>query len=142
MHSFLLFLILSINIFADNYVKAQNTVFDINRNLIWQDNPEVLHNPATFSGAKIYCRSLFLNGFSDWRVPTIKELQTIVDITKAKPAIYEQFKYIETTSYWSSNEDITNPGYGWYVGFKTGATYKDNKDYDCYVRCVRTRFKK
>ncbi len=139
---YLIILLFIINLFADNFAKAQNIVFDINRNLIWQDNPEVMRNQSTFSEAKIYCKSLLLNGFSDWRVPTIKELQTIVDITKAKPAIYDQFRFIEPTSYWSSNEDITNPGYGWYVGFKSGATFKDSKDYDCYVRCVRTRFKK
>ena len=133
---------LSCLIYAGNFVKSENIVLDLTKNLIWQDNIEVTQNQSTFSEAKIYCKSLFLNGFADWRIPTIKELQTIVDIEKSKPAIDNQFKFIEPTSYWSGSEDITNAGYGWYVGFKTGATYKDSKDYDCYVRCVRTRFRK
>lgn len=109
---------------------------------MWQDNIDVIQYKSGWTLAKEYCNSLTLNGFTDWKLPTIKELQTIANIKKAKPALYDEFKYIEHTSYWSRSQDITNDAYAWYVGFKTGATYKDSKDYDCYVRCVRSRFKK
>jgi len=140
---YIFYILLYFNIvLCDNFVKGENIVLDITNNMVWQDNIEVVQNASTFSEAKEYCRSLFLNGFSDWKLPTIKELQTIVDITRVKPAINDQFKFIEPTSYWSSSEDIIDDGYGWYIGFKTGATYKDNKDYACFVRCVRKKFKK
>ncbi len=129
-------------LFGSNFVKSENIVIDISKNLMWQDNIDVIQYKSSWSLAKEYCESLTLNGFTDWKLPSIKELQTIVDIKKAKPALYEEFKFIEQTSYWTSSQDITNDAYAWYVGFKTGATYKDSKDYDCYVRCIRSRFKK
>ena len=127
---------------ASNYIKSDNVVIDITKNIMWQDNIDVVQYKSGWTLAKEYCSSLTLNGFTDWKLPNIKELQTIVNIKKAKPALYEEFEFIEFTSYWSRSQDITNDGYAWYVGFKTGATYKDSKDYDCYVRCVRNRFKK
>lgn len=135
------FLIFS-SIHASNFVKSQNVVIDIQRNLMWQDNIEVTQNLTTFSEAKNYCKGLMINNFTDWRLPSIKELQSIVDIKKSNPAINDQFKFCEPTSYWSNSQDLTNKNHAWYVGFKAGATYKDSKDYDCYVRCIRTRFKK
>ena len=140
---FLIFIVLNINIlYATNYLKSENTVLDIKKNLMWQDNEEVIQYTANWPLAKEYCHSLTLNGYTDWKLPSIKELQKIVDITKKSPAINKEFKYIEESSYWSNTQDIINASYAWYVGFKTGATFKDSKDYDCYVRCVRTRFKK
>ncbi|MEA2050567.1 MAG: DUF1566 domain-containing protein [Campylobacterota bacterium] len=143
MRLFYFLLFINIHLIADSiYVKSDNVVIDISKNIMWQDNIDVIQYKSGWTLAKEYCNSLTLNGFTDWKLPTIKELQTIANIKKAKPALYDEFKYIEHTSYWSRSQDITNDAYAWYVGFKTGATYKDSKDYDCYVRCVRSRFKK
>jgi len=140
---YIIYIIATINVlYANNYLKSENIVLDIKKNLMWQDNEEVTQYTSNWSLAKEYCHSLTLNGYTDWKLPTIKELQKIVDITKKPPAINKEFKYIEPSSYWSNTQDITNRSYAWYVGFKTGATFKDSKDYDCYVRCIRTRFKK
>ncbi|MEA3497681.1 MAG: DUF1566 domain-containing protein [Campylobacterota bacterium] len=127
---------------ADNYLKSDNIVIDNKRNLMWQDNIENIQYTSNWTLSKEYCKSLTLNGYTDWKLPTIKELQQIVDIRKAKPAINSEFKFTEPSSYWSSSPDLTNKGNAWYVGFKTGATFKDSKDYNCYIRCVRSRFKK
>lgn len=139
----LIFCLFSLKLFSNSiYVKSDNVVIDITKNIMWQDNIDVVEYKSGWTLAKEYCNSLTLNGFTDWKLPTISELQTIVNVKKTKPAIFEEFKYIEHTSYWSRSQDITNDAYAWYVGFKTGATFKDSKDYDCYVRCVRSRFKK
>jgi len=126
----------------DTYVKSENIVININKNLMWQDNQDTLVYTSNWTLAKEYCKTLSLNGYTDWKLPTIKVLQEIVDITKFNPAINTNFKYIQPSSYWSSSADMKYKGNAWYVGFKTGATFKDSKDYNCYVRCVRTRFKK
>ena len=127
---------------ASNYVKSENVVIDIKKNLMWQDNIDNIQYTSNWTLAKEYCSSLTLNGYTDWKLPTIKELQQIVDINKAKPAVNDQFKFTEPSSYWSNSQDLTNKNYAWYVGFKTGATFKDSKDYDCYIRCIRSRFLK
>ena len=134
--------IFSIYLFATNFVKSENVVIDLNKNLMWQDNTEVLEYKSSWSLAKEYCSTLTLNGYTDWKLPTIKELQSIVNIKRSKPAIANEFEFCEPTSYWSNTQDMVKPVNAWYVGFKTGATFKDSKDYDCYVRCIRTRFKK
>lgn len=140
------FLILNIingkEITQDNYVKSENIVINIDKKLMWQDNPDSLVYTSNWTLAKEYCKTLSLNGYTDWKLPNIKMLQEIVDISKFNPAINENFKYTQPSSYWSSSPDMKYKNKAWYVGFKTGATFKDSKDYNCYVRCVRTRFKK
>lgn len=133
--------LLTINIFARNFLQTDNSVVDLERNLMWQDNLDAKEYLASYTLAKEYCSTLSLNGFTDWKLPSIKELQTIVDIKRKEIAIFEEFRFIEPSSYWSSTQDMAFKHNAWYVGFKTGATFKDSKDYDCYVRCVRNRFK-
>ena len=126
---------------AGNFLKSDNVVIDLEKNVMWQDDIEATQYTETWGMAKEYCKSLTLSGYTDWKLPTIKELQTIVNIKKKDLAIYAQFKYAQPSSYWSNTQDIINKSDSWYVGFKTGATFKDSKDYECYVRCIRTRFK-
>lgn len=142
MKSLFVFVFFSISLYASSFARSESVVLDLKRNLMWQDNQEVVEYKTTWSLAKEYCSTLTLSGYTDWKLPTVKELQTIVDIKKEKPAIYEEFKNCEPTSYWSNSQDMSNKNHAWYVGFKSGATYKDSKDYDCYVRCVRTRFRR
>ncbi|MEA3352916.1 MAG: DUF1566 domain-containing protein [Campylobacterota bacterium] len=140
---YFLYLILSISLYgSSNFTKSENVVIDLTRNIMWQDNIEVIEYKSSWSLAKEYCNELTLNGYTDWKLPSIKELLRIVNIKRANPAIFKEFKYVEPTSYWSNSQDMSNKNYAWYIGFKTGAVFKDSKDYDCYVRCVRSRFKK
>ena len=136
-----IYLLFISSLLANNFLKSEDIVIDLKKNLMWQDNIEVTQYTETWGMAKEYCKSLTLSGYTDWKLPTIKELQTIVNIKKKNLAINTQFKYAQPSSYWSNTQDITNKSDAWYVGFKTGATFKDSKDYECYVRCIRTRFK-
>ncbi|MBD3842399.1 MAG: DUF1566 domain-containing protein [Campylobacterales bacterium] len=124
-----------------NFLKTDEVVIDLKRNLMWQDNSDAKIYLSNFTLAKEYCETLSFSGFTDWKLPNIKELQTIVDVERKEVAIAKEFENFEPSSYWSSTVDMSNETNAWYVGFKTGATFKDSKDYDCYVRCVRTRFK-
>ena len=133
---------LSANLFSSNFIKSENIVIDISKNMMWQDNSDNLSYKTTWIMSKEYCATLSLNGYTDWRLPNIKELQTVVDIREKNIAINKEFKFTVPSSYWSNSADITNKTKSWYVGFETGATYRDSKDYDCYVRCIRSRFLK
>lgn len=142
MKKLILLIMFGITLLGANFVKSEKVVIDVTKNLMWQDDMEVTQYKTTWSLAKEYCSTLTLNGYTDWKLPSAKELQSIVNIKRANPAIYEEFRYCEPTSYWTNSQDMGNKNDAWYVGFKTGATFKDSKDYDCYVRCVRTRFKR
>jgi len=139
---YILFLLMAKLLIADNYIKSDGIVIDTKRDLMWQDNLDTTKYISNWTLSKEYCSSLTLNGYTDWRLPDIKELQLIIDITKRKPSINNQFKFIVDSSYWSSSIDLKNKKFAWYVGFKTGGTFRGNKDYDCYTRCIRLGKKK
>ena len=62
-----------------NYLNnLDGTITDLDTGLMWTQAP----GPAsTWTGALNYAENLTLAGFSDWRVPNIKELQSLVDYT-------------------------------------------------------------
>lgn len=98
--------------------------------------------PGTYSWQRAinYCNNLSLSGKDDWRLPTIKELSTIVDssIPEPGPAINTTFFPGTVASYyWSSTAFTDNPGYAWLVGFNAGLVVDFSESLAYYVRAVR-----
>lgn len=77
-------------------------------------------------------------GVSAWRLPTVKELSTIVNSGKQYPAIHvSYFPHTVSDNYWTSTADVTNRNYAWLVNFDTGLVpYGFNKTDSYYVRAV------
>lgn len=73
--------------------------------------------------------------YSDWRLPTITELLTLVDYTKYEPA--SSILGIKSSFYWSSTVYASCARYAWNIYFISGSTNIDEKRYKLYVRCVR-----
>lgn len=90
--------------------------------------------------AVTYCSNLLLDG-GGWRLPTIEELETLVDDGHQDPSTTPGiFQHIISYSYWSSSTPTypDNNGNAWVVYFGVGNTYTYYKNYpDFYVRCVR-----
>ncbi len=104
--------------------------------LIWQDNEEAKTITKTWEEAKTYCENFSLSEI--WRLPTIKELQTLPDLGKFDPAIDSVFKNVISDAYWSSTTGAFNDIYAWFVGFSEGASLHYTKSGNNYnVRCVR-----
>jgi hypothetical protein len=64
-------------------------------------------------------------GRSDWRLPNIRELQTIVDWSAIFSASFSAidavtFPNSPTSSFWSASADAFGTGYAWSVNFGTG----------------------
>jgi hypothetical protein len=81
-------------------------------------------------------------GHSDWRLPTIKELSTIVDNSILYPGPTINTDYFPNTvssRYWSSTTNAGDPNDAWVVCFGDGRIYGYGKSdgYD-YVRAVRS----
>jgi len=81
-----------------------------------------------------------LAGHSDWRVPNVFELFSLIVEDAGIPAPYINTTYFQcvSTTYWASTTAPDNPVYALYVGFNYGDIYKDRKTtLLCYVRLVR-----
>ena len=120
-------------------------------------------NPGqkTWSDAVSYCDNLTEEGYSDWRLPSQRELMMIwllggnsnvasgdkndTGVGGASkpvntPYIYQQSSFTAFSAgyYWSATQDSGNSSRAWYVKFSDGDTYhygiKTDND---YVRCVR-----
>ena len=91
-------------------------------------------------------------GYTDWRIPNVKELQSIVNyqIAYPGPTVSSEFNTgcapgctVLTCSctaaygYWSSTTNAITPNYAWYVNFDNGLLLASTKSTDFYVRGVR-----
>lgn len=96
----------------------------------WQatlEIPETLNNNLGFAG------------FTNWRVPNIEELRSIVAINCYNPSINDTvFPNTVPTWYWSSSLDAYLPYSAWNFNFDYGFDYKSNRDSNYYVRLVRS----
>lgn len=76
---------------------------------------------------------------SQWRLPTRKELQTILDESKFNPAIPagHPFSNLLSSSYWTSTTYADSTTFAWYVSLGDGSVDSDSKTANRYVWPVR-----
>ena len=78
-------------------------------------------------------------GYSDWRLPTAKELTLIVDRDRYNPSINTNYFPNTQSYYWSSTTNAGYPSFAWYVNFYGGLVSNTLKSvYGNYVRAVRS----
>jgi hypothetical protein len=116
---------------------ATGTVFDTKTKLTWQRTaPSTLY---AWSDAKTYCAGLGATlGGTGWRLPTIKELLTIIDETQVAPPIDSTaFPGTPALSFWSSTLEASDSSQAWTLDFSyTGNTGSDVLAATYNVRCV------
>jgi uncharacterized protein DUF1566/Big-like domain-containing protein len=121
---------------APSYTDNSNgTVTDNVTGLIWQQSDD--DSTRTWSAAGTYCDGLTLGGNSDWRLPTVKELVSILDLGIYSPSINAVFTGTNSSSYWSSTTYASDTSYAWLVFFDDGGVSYRVKTSSYYVRCVR-----
>jgi len=121
---------------AGQYVDNRDgTVTDTSTGLMWQQ--ATAPGTYTWDQAISYCGSLSLAGYTDWWLPTIDELKSLVD-TRYRPTIDPTY-FPDTAAswYWSSTTHVSNTNYAWNVYFDFGYVSYPNKNYAGYVRAVR-----
>lgn len=86
--------------------------------------------------AATYCENLTLGGYTDWRLPNINELKSIVDrSSRGFPEMKEGFVNSGRGYYWSGTARESEHDVAW--NFYSGRVNFAYKYDSCYVRCVR-----
>ena len=130
-------MLLGLTVLMADFVKKGDTVVDSASGLMWQDSSVVESREVLYGEANTNCKRLSLAGHDDWRLPTVHELQSIVDLTRYDPAIQRGFHFVASESYWSSTLYADDKVRAWNIDFKSGSTQNSRHSYDFYVRCVR-----
>jgi hypothetical protein len=134
----------------DLFNSASVTIADHYTGLVWERAaPSVQYS---FSDAANYCQGLSLNGFGNWRVPSYKELLTLVDENPhfeyenggLVPHAIDPQAFPGTavgTPYWTSSmypEDPTQSS-AYAVDFRNGQAFQTSTAPTTvlFVRCVR-----
>ncbi len=121
------------NQFTNN---GNGTIKDNLTSLTWQQAPHP--DSLTWENALTYAEGLTLGGFSDWRLPNIKELQSISDEKLVNPSVSTTFfPAIGAKKYWSSTTLFNQPTRAWYLFTQFGITTYDLKTLRLPVLCVR-----
>jgi hypothetical protein len=121
---------------------APVTIIDHTTGLEWDARPTSEADKLNWQGA--HDRIATMNterfaGHTDWRVPTIDELFTLIDHSTHGPSTFEPFRACTLSNdYWSSSTYVGYPQDAWTVNFYNGDVNAFNKSNFNYVRAVRT----
>ena len=120
--------------YCDN---GNGTISDNSTGLVWQQMDD--GRERTWLHAIAYCQGLKLAGKSDWRLPNIDELESIVDKTGKGTAINTAFfREARPEHFWSSTVYEGDMKGARYVNFGSGSTTGwHDKTKSNNVRCVR-----
>lgn len=121
------------NAFTDN---GNQTITDNLTQLVWQKNPRL--DSMTWEDALQYADTFQIAGFSDWRLPNIKELQSLNDEKRGAPSINKiYFPTINTGKYFSSTTLPNQTTKAWYLDTQFGITTYQFKTVKLNVILVR-----
>jgi len=138
--------------FVNNFLDNKNgTITDLTTGLMWEQKTNDngfndKDNLYTWEDSLAWISSLNESkylGYNDWRLPNIKELQSIVDFTNYEPSIDNNFfPNTKPYVYWSSTSVNDHPEFAWAVWFDRGYVdcswqYFNGKVDTGYVRAVR-----
>jgi formylglycine-generating enzyme required for sulfatase activity len=115
---------------------GDGTIKDNFTGLVWQKDPA----PATMAweAALAYANASTLAGKSDWRLPNVKELQSLNDVSVIKPSFNKTyFPNVMTGNYWSSTTMHNTSTKAWNINVDYGIVSYDDKTNLAGVLLVR-----
>lgn len=117
--------------YTDN---GNGTITDNITGLIWQKETK----KEFWDDANTYCsgNTAGLPG-TGWRLPSVKDLTSIVDYGRRNPAINYVFTDTSSDYCWSSTTHQSYTSDAWAVDFYNGGVDRHDKNNPYYVRCVR-----
>ncbi len=121
------------NHFTDN---GNGTITDNLTQLIWQKVPNT--SALTWENAIAYAEELSLATATDWRLPNIKELQSLNDESLTNPSVNQTFfGSIGVKNYWSSTSVQNQTANAWFWNTQFGITTFSPKTATNFVLCLK-----
>lgn len=125
---------------------GNGTITDSQTGLMWkqcsegQSGPDCSGTPSLLRWAEsrtTAADSEFAD-FDDWRLPTVDELEGLVETACQEPAINESvFAGTYSGGYWTSSSHPMDDDYYWYVDFRLGKRDFNGKSTNYGIRLVR-----
>lgn len=106
--------------------------------LMWVRAPSA--TAVAWSTALVDVDALTLCGFSDWRLPNVNELKSLVNLGASSPAVFlnaQGFTGVQYANYWSSSSYASDVTFAWFVAMSNGTVAGDHKALSYYVWPVR-----
>jgi hypothetical protein len=111
---------------------------DSKTNLEWQcESPGEMN----WYEAQVYAKSLVLDGKRDWHLPSLAELESLLDRSRGRsdgrPLVREEVPFRDLLSYWSATTFERHTKNAWIVMFDGAYVLSYYKSNQYRVRCVR-----
>jgi hypothetical protein len=121
--------------FVDN---GDGTISDLLTSLMWLQSPKQI--AENYENAVDYCRSLKVASYSGWRLPTITELNQVIDPSRQNPALPDDHPFtnvITHVGYWSKTRHKFGPQYVYQMSLWYGKANHQKKTENAIVWPVR-----
>jgi hypothetical protein len=125
--------------------KTDATILDKSKQFSWYDPSDLTNGGyaginSDGSDTNDYIRTLnsqVYGGFTDWRVPNVHELATLLNMNDANGIQSKFFPNTMQGGYWTSTTYAGNSQKAWHISFVTGKNAYDDKSKSMYIRAVR-----
>lgn len=108
----------------DRFVADDCWVHDTRTGLTWSRDADRPGGRFTWQGALSAVQALNAEkagGYRDWRLPNIRELESLVDLESHSPALPADHPFVNVQdAYWSSTTSVYEPRYAWSVYSQDG----------------------
>jgi hypothetical protein len=122
------------------FLSRANRIHDRRTGLIWLKTADFHRGAVTWPEALERMRDLNAEqptGRSDWRLPNIRELESLVDVSRHHPALADDHPFGSVPDgCWSSTTSVYEPRYAWVVYWQDGSVgvgYKRHATFDAWA---------
>lgn len=123
------------------FTVSGNCVTDELTGLMWAKNGNLPQGRRTWAQALEFAIGLTLCGHSDWRLPNVNELLSVMDRDRSNLASWlnaQGFTNMQSGYYWSSTTQPSSPIRVWVANLWAGHLGANNKNRANYVWTVRS----
>ncbi len=115
----------------------KEAVFDRETGRVWERSPDGTNR--NWVTALAHCYTRVVGGRKGWRLPSIEELASLVDLTQSNPTLPggHPFIGVQNSRYWSATTVASDQTSAWPVDFSDGLADGTGKTNELPVWCVR-----